>query len=832
MQKYIQGIIDNVIGCGLTYKQKFNKKYGFDKNKSHTLNEISKLTKYNKKGLETIYNKGVGAYHTNSESVRPQVYSPEQWAMARVYASINPSSKASKVDKSHLISGGKINFHKIHWGAFTKQFKNRKNKRLKNFKEFSNYILKHPNEFNKITKKRANFYKNFIFGRGITGCGKSTPEEKLKKWYEQNTKAKTLPIAPLNEGTEANTTEIKNDNIPETVDIENKTTPVFLNDLGEIDNDEGLSEIAKLKKKQVQEEEDKKYAIALIEDEQRKIEDLARLQKIREKDNELNKENLKEFRKTLIKSKKEDEEAYNQIIKEKEEYEEVYEPVLELLNQTKFKYVDLDETVPKGLIEKDLINGYTIKLAGDLSDSNIAEYNAKKYFGDTKTEKEIKKLVNSSGKTLECNFLNPDNPLAITVFQDKNINVKLTEDLFETYSKRAKEKLKLSGKYSDEEIDKLKSGGEGFSFDNISFETSDPDEFFVNECKDSNKHILEKHLPDEIENYNSVKKKIFDDEKYDEEVLEATMEGDEIKINLLKNARNSEDDFKSYYYKYHLKHYQKYQVSKFQIDNLSKMNSLETIKDIIKHTDRTYIPEYHNNYFMKVVSKKVKTKSKKNLNEEYYSLICDELNNDCQGKRGKAYFTTKCRDGVVQFNLSQNKYLKGKNIIDCFNVFKENDDNKYYFKIPLIEHNVIKSKKKEVITKEIKDKAKLQVEQRQTNRRINDLTRVMTEKADKENKLILKLSQKYDIIQPEEYEKYKKELKTGLKKIYRQSSKDTSGLYEPHQGYINHLKTLKSNVALIESALSNPYITIDDKEKLLINLEKAKKKYNNYFKNK
>jgi len=165
----IDNIINDVMGYGLTYKQQFNKKFKFDKNQSHTLDEISKLSKYKKRGLETIYRKGVGAYHTNHESVRPQVHSPEQWAMARVYASINPKSKASKVDKKHLI-GGKINFHKIHWGAFTKQFNNRKNKRLKNFKEFSEYILKHPDEFNKITKKRANFYKNFIFG-GMIGCG-------------------------------------------------------------------------------------------------------------------------------------------------------------------------------------------------------------------------------------------------------------------------------------------------------------------------------------------------------------------------------------------------------------------------------------------------------------------------------------------------------------------------------------------------------------------------------------------------------------------------------------------------------------------------------------
>ena len=87
----------------LTYKQKFNKKYGFTLNKSHSLNEISKITGFKKSGLQTIYNKGVGAYKTNPQSVRPSVKSPEQWAMARVYASLNRQSKAYKIDKKHLI---------------------------------------------------------------------------------------------------------------------------------------------------------------------------------------------------------------------------------------------------------------------------------------------------------------------------------------------------------------------------------------------------------------------------------------------------------------------------------------------------------------------------------------------------------------------------------------------------------------------------------------------------------------------------------------------------------------------------------------------------------
>jgi len=86
----------------LTYKQKYNRKYGFARDKSHSLSSIAKTTGYKKSGLQTIYNKGIGAYKTNPGSVRPQVKSAEQWAMARVYAAINPSSKAYRIDKVHL----------------------------------------------------------------------------------------------------------------------------------------------------------------------------------------------------------------------------------------------------------------------------------------------------------------------------------------------------------------------------------------------------------------------------------------------------------------------------------------------------------------------------------------------------------------------------------------------------------------------------------------------------------------------------------------------------------------------------------------------------------
>jgi len=89
----------------VTYKDKFNKKYGFEKGESHSMSEVAKVTGYKLSGLKTIYSKGVGAYKTNPTSVRPNVTSPEQWAMARVYSAVM-GGKAAKVDASHLIKKG------------------------------------------------------------------------------------------------------------------------------------------------------------------------------------------------------------------------------------------------------------------------------------------------------------------------------------------------------------------------------------------------------------------------------------------------------------------------------------------------------------------------------------------------------------------------------------------------------------------------------------------------------------------------------------------------------------------------------------------------------
>ncbi len=72
------------------------------KNKMEAHNKKSKH-KVTMRMLQAVYDRGIGAYKTNPSSVRPSVKSPEQWAMARVYASINPKSKAYKIDRVHLI---------------------------------------------------------------------------------------------------------------------------------------------------------------------------------------------------------------------------------------------------------------------------------------------------------------------------------------------------------------------------------------------------------------------------------------------------------------------------------------------------------------------------------------------------------------------------------------------------------------------------------------------------------------------------------------------------------------------------------------------------------
>ena len=84
----------------LTYKQKFNKKYGFEKNKSHSIKEIATLSKIKYKNALKIVQKGKGAFFSNPGSVRPNM-NATQWGIARLYSAVM-KGKAAKIDKDLL----------------------------------------------------------------------------------------------------------------------------------------------------------------------------------------------------------------------------------------------------------------------------------------------------------------------------------------------------------------------------------------------------------------------------------------------------------------------------------------------------------------------------------------------------------------------------------------------------------------------------------------------------------------------------------------------------------------------------------------------------------
>jgi len=83
----------------MTNKNKFNIKYKQAKDQPNSKKDISKLTGIPIKILDQVYDRGVGAFKNNPKSVRPSVKSPEQWAMARVYAFVVKGKTWQTADK-------------------------------------------------------------------------------------------------------------------------------------------------------------------------------------------------------------------------------------------------------------------------------------------------------------------------------------------------------------------------------------------------------------------------------------------------------------------------------------------------------------------------------------------------------------------------------------------------------------------------------------------------------------------------------------------------------------------------------------------------------------
>ena len=85
----------------MTNKQEFNKRHKQPANEDNSKKEISKLSGIKMSILDDVYDRGVGAYKSNPQSVRTKEgkkdakaplskkMSKEQWAMARVYSFVN-----------------------------------------------------------------------------------------------------------------------------------------------------------------------------------------------------------------------------------------------------------------------------------------------------------------------------------------------------------------------------------------------------------------------------------------------------------------------------------------------------------------------------------------------------------------------------------------------------------------------------------------------------------------------------------------------------------------------------------------------------------------------
>ena len=98
-----------------TNREQFLEKHNLPADTQLSIQEISKLSGMPLSALKKVYQKGVGAYYTNPESVRVQgtfkkdpdaplsiKLSPQQWGLARVYAFVIKTDKVFYGADKHI----------------------------------------------------------------------------------------------------------------------------------------------------------------------------------------------------------------------------------------------------------------------------------------------------------------------------------------------------------------------------------------------------------------------------------------------------------------------------------------------------------------------------------------------------------------------------------------------------------------------------------------------------------------------------------------------------------------------------------------------------------
>lgn len=99
----------------MTNRTAFLKRHGLSSDTSLSLNEVASYAGMPVAALRKVYQKGLGAYHTNPESVRvtgtfkkdasaplSRKLSPQQWAMARVFAFVMKTAKVFHGADKHI----------------------------------------------------------------------------------------------------------------------------------------------------------------------------------------------------------------------------------------------------------------------------------------------------------------------------------------------------------------------------------------------------------------------------------------------------------------------------------------------------------------------------------------------------------------------------------------------------------------------------------------------------------------------------------------------------------------------------------------------------------
>ena len=90
----------------MTHRENLLRKHGLDTDKSYSLSQLAKISGVSRSILQQVYNRGIGAYKSDPNSVRMKgsykkgvaapmsmKLSKEQWAMARTYSFLDNNPK-------------------------------------------------------------------------------------------------------------------------------------------------------------------------------------------------------------------------------------------------------------------------------------------------------------------------------------------------------------------------------------------------------------------------------------------------------------------------------------------------------------------------------------------------------------------------------------------------------------------------------------------------------------------------------------------------------------------------------------------------------------------